>query len=54
MILKLKALNPIKTADLLITLTWEAINDETTSEETLKILVCYLQLINDNNNVKDF
>ena len=46
-ILRLKTLNSIKTADILITLTWEALNDSSSSEEFLKILINYLKLLNE-------
>jgi hypothetical protein len=47
-ILRLKTLNSIKTADILITLTWEALNDDSSSsEEFLKILINYLKLLNE-------
>lgn len=47
--MRLKALNPIKTADILITLIWEIITDDSSSEDSLRLLLNFLQLINQND-----
>ena len=47
--MRLLKLNPIKTADILITLTWELISDGLSSEDLMKLLLDYLNLINQND-----